>query len=128
MSKGSETNLSKCEVDIIHSDLVEKARKDLLDGLTATRVSRLFQAMADPTRIRLLSALFSTELCVCDLAALAGMTQSAISHQLRLLRDWQLVKARKDGRIVYYTLDDEHIHEFIQLAKEHTQHGRYGNP
>ena len=127
MPKGTEPNLSKCEVDIIHSDLVEKAQKDLLDGLLATRISKLFQAMADPTRIRLLSALFSTELCVCDLAALAGMTQSAISHQLRLLREWQLVKARKDGRIVYYTLDDEHIHEFIQLAKEHTEHGRNGN-
>jgi DNA-binding transcriptional ArsR family regulator len=122
-----EANLSKCEVDILHSDLVEKAQKDLLDGLAATRISKLFQAMADPTRIRLLSALFSTELCVCDLAALVGMTQSAISHQLRLLRDWHLVKARKDGRIVYYTLDDEHIHEFIQLAKEHTQHGHHGN-
>lgn len=127
MTKDTAPNLSKCEVDIIHSDLVEKAQKDLLDGLSATRISKLFQAMADPTRIRLLSALFSTELCVCDLAALVGMTQSAISHQLRLLREWQLVKARKDGRIVYYTLDDEHIHEFIQLAKEHTEHGRNGN-
>jgi ArsR family transcriptional regulator len=127
MTKDTAPNLSKCEVDIIHSELVEKAQKDLLDGLSATRISKLFQAMADPTRIRLLSALFSTELCVCDLAALVGMTQSAISHQLRLLREWQLVKARKDGRIVYYTLDDEHIHEFIQLAKEHTEHDRNGN-
>ena len=127
MAKIMESNLSKCEVDIIHADLVEKAQKDLLDGVSATRISKLFQTMADPTRIRLLSALFSTELCVCDLAALAGMTQSAISHQLRLLREWQLVKARKDGRIVYYTLDDEHIHEFIQLAKEHTEHDRNGN-
>ena len=127
MLKNTSSELSKCEVDMIHSDLVEKAQKDLLDGISATRISKLFQAMSDPTRIRLLSALFSTELCVCDLAALAGMTQSAISHQLRLLREWKLVKARKDGRIVYYTLDDEHIHEFIQLAKEHMEHGGNGN-
>jgi DNA-binding transcriptional ArsR family regulator len=122
MRNETDPNLSRCEVDIIHFDLVEKAQKDLLNGLDATHISRLFQAMADPTRIRLLSALFSTELCVCDLSALAGMTQSAVSHQLRLLRDWQLVRARKEGRIVYYSLNDEHIHEFISLAKEHTQH------
>ena len=127
MKTKNSDNLSRCEVDIIHEELVEIAKRDLVDGLLATRMAKLFQAMADPTRVRLLSALTSTELCVCDLAALVGMTQSAISHQLKLLRDLQLVKARKEGRIVYYELDDEHIHEFIEQAKEHSQHGRNGN-
>ncbi len=118
-------NLSRCEVEVIHEDLVQKAQKDLIDGLTSTRMAGLFQAMADPTRVRLLSALLNTELCVCDLAAIVGMTQSAISHQLRLLRDLRLVKARKDGRIVYYALDDEHISDFITRAKEHITHGSH---
>ena len=127
MKNTEDSKLCRCEVDIIHEDLVEKAQKDLVSGLTATRMAELFHAMADPTRVRLLSALTSTELCVCDLSAILGMTQSAISHQLRLLRDLHIVKARKDGRIVYYTMDDDHIHEFIDQAKEHTQHGSHGN-
>lgn len=114
---------SKCEVDYIHEDLVVHAQKDLVDGLTATRMARLFEALADPTRVRVISGLMNTELCVCDLAAILGMTQSAISHQLRLLRNLQLVKARKDGRMVFYYLDDEHIRDFFIKAKEHTTHG-----
>ena len=127
MKETEKTSLSKCEVDYIHEDLVKAAQKDLVDGLTATHMSRIFEAMADPTRVRLISALMNTELCVCDLAAIVGMTQSAISHQLRLLRNLQLVKARKDGRMVYYSLDDEHIKEFFLKAKEHTHHGSPAN-
>lgn len=114
---------SKCEVDYIHEDLVQLAQKDLVDGLTATYMARTFEALADPTRVRVISALMNTELCVCDLAAILGMTQSAISHQLRLLRNLQLVGARKDGRMVFYFLDDEHIKEFFTKAKEHSNHG-----
>lgn len=118
---------SKCEVDYIHEDLVKLAQQDLVDGLTATYMARIFEALADPTRVRVISALMNTELCVCDLAAILGMTQSAISHQLRLLRNLQLVGARKDGRIVFYYLDDEHIKEFFNRAKEHSTHGSIAN-
>lgn len=127
MAETKISSLSKCEVDYIHENLVQAAREDLVDGLTATYMARIFEAMADPTRVRLISALMNTELCVCDLAAVLGMTQSAVSHQLRLLRNLQLVKARKDGRMVFYSLDDEHIKDFFLKAKEHTSHGSIAN-
>jgi len=113
---------TRCEDDFIHIESVRTAQENLIDGLTATFLARTFQALSDPTRIRLISALTRTELCVCDLAALLGMTQSAISHQLGSLRDLRLVKSRKVGREVFYTLDDEHIRELYQLGLDHIQH------
>jgi ArsR family transcriptional regulator, lead/cadmium/zinc/bismuth-responsive transcriptional repressor len=112
-----------CEEIYIHEDQVLRAQAVLVDGPTAERLATTFQAMADPTRLRLISALCSGELCVCDLAALLGMTQSAISHQLRILRDLRLVKARKEGRIVYYSLDDDHIRDLYLRSLEHLHHG-----
>lgn len=117
-------DLSRCDVDVIHKDLVHDAQMHLLDGLTATYMAQIFQALSDPTRVRLISALLKTELCVCDIAAILGMTQSAVSHQLRILRDLHLVKARREGRIVFYALDDDHIVELIQRTKEHLEHGQ----
>lgn len=117
-------DLSRCDVDVIHKDLVQDAQMHLLDGLTATYMAQIFQALSDPTRVRLISALLKTELCVCDIAAILGMTQSAVSHQLRILRDLHLVKARREGRIVFYALDDDHIVELIQRTKEHLEHGQ----
>ena len=85
-------------------------------------LAHTFQALADPTRVRLVSALSSTELCVSDLAAVLGMTQSAVSHQLRTLRDLRLVKSRRSGREIFYTLDDDHIRQLFQLGLSHIQH------
>lgn len=123
----STENFSKCDVDFIHHDLVEAARKDIFDPFTTEKTAGLFQAMGDPTRIRLISSLLQTELCVCDLAAVLDMTQSAISHQLRLLRDLHIVKARREGRMIFYSLDDQHIRDFITQAKEHLSHGNDQN-
>ena len=114
---------ANCEVDFIHEDKVREAERDLISGLHATKLARTFQALADPTRVRIISALLKTELCVCDIAALLGISQSAISHQLRQMRDMRLVKARKEGRIVYYTLDDEHISDLFARGLEHLDHG-----
>jgi ArsR family transcriptional regulator len=127
MTTPRKTDLTHCEVDIIHEDLVHTAQPDLLDGLTATHMAQIFQALSDPTRVRLISSLLSTELCVCDIAAILGMTQSAVSHQLRVLRDQRLVKARKEGRVVYYTLDDEHIKDLMSRTLEHIKHGESTN-
>jgi ArsR family transcriptional regulator, lead/cadmium/zinc/bismuth-responsive transcriptional repressor len=127
MTTPRKTDLTHCEVDIIHEDLVHAAQPDLLDGLTATHMAQIFQALSDPTRVRLISSLLSTELCVCDIAAILGMTQSAVSHQLRVLRDQRLVKARKEGRVVYYTLDDEHIRDLMSRTLEHIKHGESTN-
>ncbi len=115
--------ISNCEVDAIHEDLAEKAGRDLVSQDFAGEVARIFQALSDPTRVRLISAMLNTELCVCDLSMLLGMTQSAVSHQLRILRDLRLVQARKDGRIVFYSLDDDHIKGLFTRTKEHLQHG-----
>jgi DNA-binding transcriptional ArsR family regulator len=111
-----------CEKTFIHMDQVCLAQSGLVDGLTAARLSGTFQALSDPTRVRLISALAATELCVCDLAAVLGMTQSAVSHQLRSLKDLRLVRSRKVGREVFYALDDDHIRELYQLGLNHIQH------
>ena len=94
----------------------------LIDEATAAGLAETFQALADPSRVRLISALLDGELCVYDLAALLGMTQSAVSHQLRLLRNLHLVKNRKAGRTVFYSLDDEHIRDLFQRGLEHYNH------
>ena len=86
-----------CEESFIHEDQVLIAQEHLIDGLTATHLAQTFQALSDPTRVRLISALTNAELCVCDLAAVLGMSQSAVSHQLRSLRDLRLVKSRRAG-------------------------------
>ncbi len=99
------------------------ARARLVDSATASRLADTFRALADPTRLRLISALREHQLCVYDLAALVGLSQSAVSHQLRILRNLRLVRANRTGRTVYYTLDDDHIRQLLQLGLEHVQHG-----
>jgi DNA-binding transcriptional ArsR family regulator len=91
----------------------ERASADLLDDKSAVALADFFKAMADPTRVRMLSALANTELCVNDLTIMMNMEQSAVSHQLRALRNWRLVRARKVGRQVYYTLDTDHTPDFF---------------
>ena len=112
----------KCETKIIHEEEVLKSEKSLIDGLTSTRLADTFKALADPTRVRIISALRDNELCVCDISALLGISQSAISHQLRMMRDQRLVKSRKEGRIVYYELDDAHINDLFERGLEHLKH------
>lgn len=92
---------------------VERASADLLDSKSAVALADFFKAMADPTRVRMLSALAHTELCVNDLTMMLDMEQSAVSHQLRALRRWRLVRCRKAGRQVYYSLDLDHTPEFF---------------
>lgn len=111
-----------CLENVVHEDAVRAANQDLIDGLTATRLAQIFGALSDPTRLRIVSALTDQELCVCDLAAVLGMTQSAVSHQLRLLRNLNLVRFHKEGRIVYYTLDDEHVRQLFERGLEHVVH------
>jgi ArsR family transcriptional regulator len=101
---------------------VRGAQERLIDGLTATRLAQTFKALSDPTRVRIISALSHNEMCVYDLAAALGMSQSAISHQLRTLREMRLVRFRKEGRHVYYTLDDEHIHDLFHQGLDHIEH------
>ncbi len=122
MMDRSDDDLMPCEVEGIHPEMVRLASSALISAGMAEHMGRIFQALADPSRLRLISALTRGELCVCDLAAVRGMSQSAVSHQLRLLRNLQLVRSRKDGRVVYYALDDEHIRDLFERGMAHTQH------
>lgn len=111
-----------CEVSFIHEEGVKKAEKTLVDERRAEELARTFNALADPTRVRIISALMRQELCVCDIAVLLRISQSAISHQLRQMRDLRIVRSRKEGRIVFYSLDDEHISDLFQRGIEHLEH------
>lgn len=94
-----------------------------LEGTIAARLAELFKALSDPTRVRLLSVLLQGELCVSELAGRLGLSPSAVSHQLRGLRQMRLVRMRRAGRHVFYALDDEHISDLFQRGLEHVQHG-----
>ena len=100
----------------------EQAGPCPLDDPTAGRMAAIFKALADPTRVRIISALACGEVCVGDLAASLGMSMSAVSHQLRLLRGMRLVRRRRGGKHVFYSLADEHIYDLFQRGLEHAQH------
>jgi ArsR family transcriptional regulator len=104
-------------------DAIQLAQSELLDPITAERVAAIFRALSDPTRVRIVSALSHTELSVGDLADLLGMTQSAVSHQLRTLREMRVVRHRRAGKQVFYTLDDDHIHDLFHRGLDHVGHG-----
>lgn len=115
--------------DLVHLDpaRVGRLRDALVDGDAVQGLADTFRAMGDPTRVRILDALSHGELCVCDLAATLGLTQSAVSHQLRLLKNLRLVRARRDGRMVFYALDDRHIVSLFKQTLRHVQEdGRAG--
>jgi DNA-binding transcriptional ArsR family regulator len=102
---------------------IHLAEQGPLDPDAAERLAAIFRALSDPTRVRIVSALSRCELCVGDLADTLGMTQSAVSHQLRTLREMRVVRHRRVGKQVYYTLDDEHIRDLYQRGLEHAGHG-----
>jgi len=110
-----------CEVFHADAERVADVRAALPDATTVETLAETFKTLGDPTRVRLLSALSRAELCVCDLATLLGLTESAVSHQLRLLRSLRLVRARRDGRMVFYRLDDDHIVRLLQQGREHIE-------
>ncbi|MDF1578849.1 MAG: metalloregulator ArsR/SmtB family transcription factor [Desulfurivibrionaceae bacterium] len=108
-----------CLCRIIHSERVEKARRTALQAPEYDRLANLFKAMGDPTRLQILLALSQEEMCVCDLAAFLNITESAVSHQLRMLRQLYLVANRRDGPVLYYRLDDGHITRLLDIGLEH---------
>jgi ArsR family transcriptional regulator len=101
---------------------VRAARARMVDGTTARSLAAVFKALSDPTRLRLISALAEREYCVGDLALALEMEQSAVSHQLGDMRDMHLVRFRKEGRHVYYRLDDEHVRDLFTLGLAHVSH------
>ena len=110
-----------CEVSTVHPDAVKTARQYLPDEECVSRSTAFLKLLADPTRLKILSALSICELCVCDLAAVVGISESAVSHQLRLLRTGRVVTYRKEGRVAYYRLLDHHVTTLIENALEHAR-------
>jgi DNA-binding transcriptional ArsR family regulator len=110
-----------CDVFHMHPARVAELRRLLIDPDDVAELSDTFRALGDPTRVRLLDALSHSELCVCDLATLAGISESAASHQLRFLRTLRLVRSRREGRMVYYALDDRHITTLFRQGLKHVQ-------
>jgi len=108
-----------CQIKVVHLNRVEQARKDAIADQELDRLSLTYKVLGDPNRLKIVMALRNVEMCVCDLAAFAGLTDSAVSHQLRRLKDLALVKSRREGQIIYYSLDDEHISKILNIGLEH---------
>ncbi|MCD8143770.1 MAG: metalloregulator ArsR/SmtB family transcription factor [Oscillospiraceae bacterium] len=109
----------RCDCTVVHEDVVERVRSELPEDEILYDLADLFRVFADTTRIKILYALFEAELCVCDLSRLTGMSQSAVSHQLRTLKDSKLVRFRREGKTVYYSLADQHVRTLIGNGMEH---------
>jgi len=115
----SSKQVPQCDVTVIHQDVVNRVKERLLPDELMARIAEFFRVFGDPTRIRILQVLFESEMCVCDIAYLLNMSQSAISHQLRVLKQAGIVKYRKEGRVVYYSLDDDHIESIFDQGYQH---------
>ncbi len=114
-----QNQVERCECRCIHQERVDTAKDHALPEKENERLAALFKAMGDPNRLRILWALYREEMCVCDLAQFIGVTESAVSHQLRQLRQLFLVSNRRKGPILYYRLNDNHVSALIHLALEH---------
>ncbi|NTV03201.1 MAG: helix-turn-helix transcriptional regulator [Chlorobiaceae bacterium] len=117
-------NAENCRTACFHPELVEQVREAMPGEPLQGDLAQLFKVLGDHTRIRILNALYHSELCVCDLTSILGMNQSAVSHQLRVLRDAKIVRSRKLGKNVLYSLDDSHIFDLIRVGFEHVQEGK----
>lgn len=111
----------QCDCEVIHQDVVEKVRGEMLDDDSLINMADFYKALSDSTRIKIINALYISEMCVCDISVLLNMTKSAISHQLKNLKELNLIKSRKQGKEVYYSLADRHVGIVFEITKEHVQ-------
>ncbi|HHV16749.1 MAG TPA: helix-turn-helix transcriptional regulator [Gelria sp.] len=116
---GRNTEVPSCSSNVVHEEVVARVREEMPLEETLYDLAELFKVFGDTTRVKILYALFAAEMCVCDIAALLNMSQSAISHQLRILKQARLVKFRRQGRVVYYSLDDEHVKQIFDQGLTH---------
>jgi DNA-binding transcriptional ArsR family regulator len=108
-----------CQVRVIHLDRVEQARSEAVSVRALNRLSSIYKVLGDPSRLKIVMALRNVEMCVCDLAAFLGLTESAVSHQLRRFKDLALVKSRREGQVIYYSLDDAHVAKLLNIGLAH---------
>ena len=108
-----------CQIKVVHLDRLEQARKDAIADQELDRLALTYKVLGDPNRLKIVMALRNVEMCVCDLAAFTSLSDSAVSHQLRRLKDLALVKSRREGQIIYYSLDDDHVERLLAIGLEH---------
>ena len=116
-----KSGIDCCDQVFVHEELVEKVNKEMPMEEELYDLAELFKVFGDSTRIRILFVLFEAEVCVCDLAEILHMTQSAISHQLKILKQAKLVSARREGKSVFYSLADDHVRTIIAQGREHIE-------
>jgi ArsR family transcriptional regulator, lead/cadmium/zinc/bismuth-responsive transcriptional repressor len=112
-------DIDHCDCNTIHDDVVREVSKHMPEEEVLFDLADVFKVFADSTRVKILCALLHAEMCVCDIAVLLGMSKSSISHQLRVLKQSKLVKYRRDGKVVYYSLDDEHVRTIFDQGLNH---------
>ncbi|MCH4201115.1 MAG: metalloregulator ArsR/SmtB family transcription factor [Clostridium tyrobutyricum] len=112
-------NIEVCSCNIIHEDIVNVAKENITNDTSICNMAEFFKVLNDPTRLKIINALMLSEMCVCDICAVLGMSQPAISHHLKVLRQTKLIKYRRDGKITYYSLDDEHIKPIFNQCLDH---------
>ncbi len=112
-----------CDFIFVHETVVKQVLEVMPGGDELQKLAEFFRVFGDSTRIRILFVLFEAEVCVCDLAEALSMTQSAISHQLRILKTSKLVKSRREGKSIFYSLDDEHVRSILSMGMEHIMEG-----
>ncbi|PKM52258.1 MAG: transcriptional regulator [Firmicutes bacterium HGW-Firmicutes-7] len=120
-----KNEIERCNCTVIHQDVVDNVRARMPSDENLYDLADLFKVFGDTTRIQILSGLVESEMCVCDIAVLLNMTQSAISHQLKVLKDARLVKGRKEGKIVYYSLDDHHVNNIFKEGFTHINEDKH---
>lgn len=118
----NQPNMDLCNCNAVHEDIINKVKKSMPSEKRLHDLADFFKVFGDATRIKIIYALLKEEMCVCDISMLLGMSQSAISHQLRTLRQARIVKFRKEGRTVYYSLDDEHVENIFAQGLIHINH------
>jgi len=110
-----------CRIRVVHIEQVVRARDQAIPEYELDRLALTYKVLGDPTRLKIVMALKDGEMCVCDLAAFLGLSESAVSHQLRRLKDLALVKRRRDGQVLYYSLDDDHVAGLLNVGLEHVR-------
>lgn len=115
-----------CDCEILHKDIVDTVKQNILDNKTLLDITEFYKAFSDSTRIKIINALDIHEMCVCDISVLLNMTKSAVSHQLKYLKDKDIVKCKKQGKVVFYSLADQHVKQLFEICHEHIQEKQNG--
>jgi len=121
---GSKKDLREengCRIRVVHLDRVSRARQQAIPEPEMERLALTYRVLGDPTRLKIIFALAEGEMCVCDLAAYLGLSESAVSHQLRRMREQSVVRSRREGQVLYYTLDDEHVADLLRIGLKHVR-------